>query len=43
MVKLDDRLRIVERRTAMNGMIAGGVVTMVLVVLGYVFQSHIGG
>ncbi len=43
LVKLDERLRTVERRAAMNGMIAGGVVTMVLAVLGYVFQSQIGG
>ncbi len=43
MVKLDDRLRTVERRAAINGMIAGGVVTMVLAVLGFVFQSQIDG
>ena len=43
MVKLDDRLRTVEHRAAINGMIAGGVVTMVLAAMGYFFQSHIGG
>ena len=43
LIKLDERLRTVERRAAMNGMIAGGVVTMVLSILGYIFQSQIGG
>ena len=43
MIKLDDRLRTVERRAAINGMIAGGVITSVLAAIGYLFQSHIGG
>ena len=43
LMKLDDRLRTVERRAAINGMIAGGVVTMVLGLLGYFLQSNISG
>ena len=43
LIKLDERLRTVERRAAVNGMIAGGVVTTVLAAVGYFFQSHIGG
>lgn len=43
MVKLDDRLRMVERRAAVNGMIAGAVVTVAITIVGYFFQVKIGG
>ena len=43
LAKLDDRLRTVERRAAVNGMIAGGVMSMVLAGIGYLLQSRMGG
>jgi hypothetical protein len=43
MSKLDHRLRLVERKAAINGMIAGGVMTMIMVLAGYFFQFQIWG
>ncbi len=43
LAKLDERLRTVERRAAVNGMIAGGVMSMVLAALGYFVQFRMGG
>ena len=41
--KLDNRLRMVERKAAINGMVAGGVVTIILAVLGSFFKIQYGG
>ena len=43
MQKLDTRLRLVERKAAINGMVAGGVVTIILAVLGSFFKIQYGG
>lgn len=43
MAKLDDRLRTVERRAAMGGMIVSGVITTILAILGYYYQIKTSG
>ena len=43
MAKLDERLRLVERKAAINGLIAGGVMTMIMGIAGYFFKFQIGG
>lgn len=40
--KLDERLRNVERKAAMNGMLAGGMVGLVVGVLGHFFKNMFG-
>jgi hypothetical protein len=41
MNKLDERLRNVEKKAALNGLIAGGMVGVVVGVLGHVFRSFV--
>ena len=43
MQKLDERLRLVEKKAAVNGMVAGGVVTIILTVFGSFFKIQYGG
>ena len=43
MAKLDDRLRTVERRAAMGGIITSGVITTVLAAIGFFFQIKTSG
>ena len=43
MSRLDRRLRFVERKAAINGLIAGGIMTMIMGLAGYYFQFQLGG
>ena len=43
MSRLDRRLRFVERKAAINGLIAGGVMTVIMGLAGYFFKFQIGG
>ncbi|MBF0444252.1 MAG: hypothetical protein HQL68_01580 [Magnetococcales bacterium] len=40
MSKLDERLRNVEKKAALNGLLAGGMVGMVVAVVGHFFRSY---
>ncbi|MBF0455208.1 MAG: hypothetical protein HQL72_10390 [Magnetococcales bacterium] len=42
MGKLDERLRTVERKAALNGMLAGGMIGVVMGILGHFFKSLLG-
>ncbi|MBF0357912.1 MAG: hypothetical protein HQL70_04840 [Magnetococcales bacterium] len=39
MNKLDERLRNVEKKAALNGLVAGGMVGVVVGILGHVFRN----
>ena len=43
LASLDDRLRTVERRAAMGGIITSGVITTVLAAIGFFFQIKTSG
>lgn len=43
MAKLDDRLRIVERKAAIQGMVGGAVVALILGALSHIFKGALPG
>jgi hypothetical protein len=43
MSRLDRRLRFVERKAAINGLIAGGIMTMIMGLAGYFFRFQAWG